>query len=123
MSIDYDDKDYKQVIIVNTDLDMRRGKIVSQACHASVKACITCIARNPFLYGLWDVVGHKKVVLRATKAQIDEIYAKKTIIPKALIIDQGLTQIPADSTTCLAIGPWTGQEIDELIGERLKLLQ
>jgi len=31
-------KEIKQVIVIRTDLEMGKGKMISQACHASLEA-------------------------------------------------------------------------------------
>jgi hypothetical protein len=55
----------KQVIIVNTQLGMRRGKVASQAAHAAVLSAY----RAPYgLYKEWTAQGHAKIVLAGNLA-------------------------------------------------------
>ncbi len=116
----------KQVIIVCTELGMRRGKMIAQACHASVRAAIKTFIKDPKLYRLWDSDnGHKKVTLWVnTQDELDEIYrhALEAGLTVVEIIDQGLTQIPPNSITAVAIGPHDSDTIDKITGH-LKLLQ
>jgi PTH2 family peptidyl-tRNA hydrolase len=48
-------------------------------------------------------------------------YAVDLGLPNSLIVDKGLTEIPAGTITCLGIGPAPSEKIDRLTGE-LKLL-
>lgn len=110
-----------QYIIVNTSLNMTKGKIAAQVAHASVSALDKVdekIIKN------WKNNGMKKIVLKipSTKELVEKFQeAKNASLPSALITDAGRTQIEAGSKTCFACGP-----IDEEIGEKyfseLKLL-
>jgi PTH2 family peptidyl-tRNA hydrolase len=110
----------KQAIVVRTDLKMGRGKIASQASHASVAALnrVTTAA-----YNAWVSSGMKKVVLRITgkKALLDLFKMAKRTFPAALVKDAGLTQVKAGEPTCIAIGPAAEVDLDRLTG-KLKLL-
>ena len=111
----------KQVIVLCTELGMRRGKMVAQACHASVKAAMKS---DMLTYLRWDEDGHKKVCLKVQTQDelVDLANQVGETLPCALIIDHGLTQIPAGSITAFAIGPATETEID-IFTKHLKLLQ
>ncbi len=112
----------KQVIVLCTELGMRRGKMVAQGAHASVKAAMLS---NAYIYNQWDIAGHKKVALKVKhQEELNGLYllASEAGLPCALIIDQGLTQIPADSITAVAIGPDWSRKIDKITA-CLSLLQ
>jgi len=117
----------KQAIIVcTTQRDgkkMRRGKMVAQACHASVKAAMRSTVA---VYKAWNEEGHKKVVLKVPNEDdlIDLFNLAETFIglPCAIIVDHGLTQISAGSVTALAIGP-AEDEVVDMITKSLRLLQ
>lgn len=116
--------DLKQVIIVNKELGMRKGKIAAQVAHAAVKCAIYTFCTKPDLYQAWDDAGHKKVCIEAeNKEQCEKLFvlAMQKEIVASKIIDQGLTQIPPNSLTCVAIGPDDEAKIDEITGA-LKLL-
>ncbi|MBI2232370.1 MAG: peptidyl-tRNA hydrolase [Candidatus Aenigmarchaeota archaeon] len=107
---------YKQVIVVRTDIEMSRGKLASQASHASVsaleKAAKTIAAE-------WKKEGQKKVVLKVADLQeLVEIKSKcdKAKIPNALISDAGHTEIEAGTITALGIGPDKESKIDKVTG-------
>lgn len=112
---------YKQVIVVRVDLKMGKGKIATQACHASVgaikKANKTAVKR-------WERSGEKKVVLKiGSLKQLKSLCnrAKKMRFPCFLVKDAGLTQLKRGTTTCLGIGPAEEERIDRLT-KKLKLL-
>jgi len=114
-------KEVKQVIVIRTDLEMGKGKMISQACHACLEAYKKA---SPKIKNLWKYFGYKKVILKVKSLEeLMEIYekVKKTKIPHALIIDAGKTQLEKGTITCLAIGPYYSEEIDKFTGN-LKLL-
>jgi len=115
------EREVKQVIIIRTDLEMGKGKMIAQACHASLEAYKKA---NSKIKSLWKNYGYKKVVLKVKSLEeLMSIYEqiKKTKIPHALIIDAGKTQLEKGTITCLAIGPYFSDEIDKFTGH-LKLL-
>jgi PTH2 family peptidyl-tRNA hydrolase len=113
----------KQVIVVNKELKMGKGKICSQVAHASLESYRRALAINKEIVNEWLLKGQKKVVLKADLKTILELknYFDKKKIPNALIRDAGLTQIEPGSITTLGIGPWFEEEIDEKT-KNLKLL-
>ncbi len=117
----------KQVYIVRTDLEMGKGKIAAQCCHAAVKCVSDILSRGgeaKQLLSKWEWQGSRKVVLKATSE--DELKhliqaAKKSGLYAATIRDAGRTQIAAGSMTVGVIGPAREEEIDAISGH-LKLL-
>ncbi len=116
--------EYKQVILIRTDLNMGSGKKCAQACHASVEASDFVRIKNKNVWKQWKNSGQKKVVLKVpTIETLNDIYLKldKNKIPCFLVKDAGLTQLPAGTITALGIGPALSSQIDKITGE-LKLL-
>ncbi|MEM2094799.1 MAG: peptidyl-tRNA hydrolase Pth2 [Candidatus Bathyarchaeia archaeon] len=114
----------KQVIVIRKDLKMGLGKAIVQACHASVEASEVAKKMNPDIWRTWMDEGAKKVVVKVTS--LEELLelekkCKSYRLPVALVVDRGLTQIPPNTPTALAIGPAYEADIDKLTGE-LKLL-
>ena len=128
----------KQVIVIRKDLNMRKGKMCAQSCHASMKVF--------FDWGEWndsedrdfyringmtkemkdwiDGLFTKIVVSCDSEEELLELYqkAKDKNLPCSLITDAGLTEFNGVPTkTCIAIGPAKPDEIDE-ITKHLKLL-
>lgn len=134
----------KQVIVMRTDLNMRKGKMVAQGAHASMKVLLDAASTTYAEEGLggggypisldipldanfrpWLEGAFTKVCLKAESEQeLDELYlaAKNSGLPCSLIIDNGLTEFNGIKTkTCIAIGPAQSDEIDKITGH-LKLL-
>ena len=112
----------KQVIIVRTDLGMKKGKIASQVAHASLTSYLDTLKRKPEWAKDW-LPYQKKVVLKVNSLdELLDIYNKvKNIFPCALIRDAGLTQIQPGTITALGVGPVPEVEVDKYT-KHLKLL-
>ena len=111
----------KQAILIRMDLHMGKGKIASQAAHASVEAAFKGDQKQ---IKQWRDQGMKKVVLRVADEKELLSYKKKAAASGfivALITDAGHTQVSPGEKTCLAIGPASDAKIDALVGG-LKLL-
>lgn len=129
----------KQVIVIRKDLNMRKGKMCSQAAHASMKVILDIMCSYTF-----DTYTHLHLTLlndTPLKDWIDGIFTKIVVgcdseeelldlarqaydneLYHAKIKDVGLTEFRGESTwTALAIGPDESEKIDEITGH-LKLL-
>jgi len=106
----------KQVIVVRTDLEMSTGKLVAQACHASVAAAL-CAPVG--ILGLWNLGGQKKIALRARSlSELVELKQKceELVLVHALVSDAGRTELAPGTATALAIGPADDKLIDKITG-------
>ena len=117
-------EEYKQVILVRTDLKMGTGKKCAQSCHASVTASDLVRVHNKAIWKNWKNSGQKKVVLKIQ--DIDQLNAlliklKSNKIPYFVVSDAGLTQLTPGTTTAVGIGPVLSTKIDKITGD-LKLL-
>jgi len=116
--------EYKQVILIRTDLKMGTGKKCAQSCHASISSSDIVRVKNKDVWKKWKNSGQKKVILRISSMEdLSEIIKKlgKAEIPYFLVKDAGLTQLSPGTTTALGIGPVLTTRIDKITGE-LKLL-
>jgi len=125
----------KQVIVVRSDLNMRRGKEAAQVAHASMKWIADKLNLNK------QPDGFRNVYLnRVERAWIDGPFAKIVVSVSSLeelmdiafkakdaeldvkvIIDAGRTEFHREpTTTCIAIGPDEAEKIDKITGH-LKL--
>jgi peptidyl-tRNA hydrolase, PTH2 family len=115
--------EYKQAIILRTDLGMDKGKLVSQGAHASVASAYKTLQKNPKIFKKW-INSMKKIVLKVNseKNLLDlKIKAAKAGLVVELIRDAGRTQIIPGSITALGIGPELDEKVDVIIKD-LKLL-
>lgn len=121
------------------DLGMRKGKMCSQAAHSSIGALLSLFtkeevvepSRDPYyrftlefgkdsilddwLNGLFT----KICVGVNSEEELLDVYkkAQDLDIPVKLITDSGLTEFHGVPTnTCLCIGPYTAEVIDQITG-------
>jgi len=118
--------EHKQIIVLRKDLNMRKGKMVAQGAHASMRAilngarregdvlCIPLDGRNePWLCGRFK----KICVSVSSESELLKLHqqALDAGLITALIQDAGLTEFGGVPTyTALAIGPDEDAKIDEL---------
>jgi len=115
---------YKQVIVFRSDLHLSKGKTAAQAGHAAVSAAEETRKHRREWLEQWLNEGQCKIAVKvkSEKEMLDlEAAAKELGLPNALIVDRGLTEIPAGTVTCLGIGPAPAEKVDKLTG-RLPLL-
>ncbi len=137
----------KQVIVMRKDLNMRKGKMISQGAHASMGAVLGMMKMQSFPtspYSYEDDVNVMMLSLEHKSALKDWIEGKFTKVcvsvdseeelfaivneaqaaglPCKLITDEGLTEFGGVPTrTCCAIGPAWAEDIDKITAN-LKLL-
>lgn len=115
---------YKQVIVVRSDIKMSRGKMAVQVAHAAVSAFFETFKKKPEYCIKWLREGQPKIVLRASdEKELQNIYRKaiENGLITVLIIDSGLTELERGTKTCIAIGPDEINKIDSITGH-LKLI-
>ena len=138
--------DPKQVIIIRTDTEpkMRKGKMIAQGAHASMKVIFDMMGNHvrvaPKMHpddrerivNYWELEyrpdgaldkwingSFKKIVVRGTKDELVQCYqeARRQGILCALIEDKGTTEFKGGITlTACAIGPALPEEIDQITG-------
>ncbi len=100
------------------------GKIVGQACHASLGASEEARRHSLTVWKRWLFEGAKKIVVKVSS--LEELLeleqeSKRLRLPNSLVVDRGLTQLPPDTPTALGIGPAEDEIVDRITG-KLKLL-
>lgn len=119
------EEELKQVIVVRTDIKMSKGKVAAQVAHAAVIASEEARKNYPEWWSKWFYGFQKKVVLQVSgEKELLNIYekARRANLPSALVRDKGLTELPPNTLTAVAIGPAPSREIDKITGS-LKLLR
>jgi len=125
----------KQVIVVRKDLNMRKGKMVAQGAHASLKVFFDmieyCDHGEMHISGItpqmdqWINGAFTKICVSVnSEEELLAVYekAKAEDIPCSLIQDAGLTEFGGTPTyTAVAVGPDERSEVDSITGG-LKLL-
>lgn len=108
---------------MRTDLNMRKGKMIAQGAHASLKATLENL-EHPCVKE-WLSEAFTKICVGVNT--VEELVAlvatadSKNIIA-SVILDAGRTEFAGVPTiTCAAIGPAPEEEIDKITGH-LKLL-
>lgn len=115
----------KQVIVLRKDLNMRKGKMCAQSCHASLQSLFDCNSRGlGKLSANWLAEGQTKVVVSVDSLEeLSKIFkaADNLNLPCSLILDAGKTEFKEPTYTACAIGPFNSDVIDTITG-KLKLL-
>lgn len=136
----------KQVIVMRTDLNMRKGKMAAQAAHASLAVILNMMKNktlyiadfpifdvydkvltvyNPSALHMWLTSSFTKVCVGVdSEKKLLELYhsVKEADIPVVLITDNGTTEFHGNKTnTCICIGPDFNSVIDPFTKE-LQLL-
>jgi peptidyl-tRNA hydrolase, PTH2 family len=120
----------KQVIVMRKDLGMRKGKMIAQGAHASMKVLLDGggldAERTQFTLRTWPALAAwlggrftKVCVSVDSEAALDEVVAKAQAagVPVALIVDAGQTEFRGVPTkTCCAVGPAWSDEVDAITG-------
>jgi len=118
----------KQVIVIRTDTEMRKGKMCGQVAHAAISAFWKSVnhsqseIRKNALSWLGDI--QTKVVCKIGSEKELESVAKSAEavgLVVARIRDAGHTQLDPGTFTCIGIGPDTAERLDP-ITRGLKLL-
>lgn len=126
-------EDIKQVIVIRKDLNMRKGKSVSQGCHASLNVFLNRMFISPRFDGSytaslclseiekkWIEGDYKKICVYVnSEKELEQLYvsAFEEKIPAFLAEDNGLTEFNGVKTkTALAIGPDLSEKIDKITG-------
>ena len=132
---------YKMIFVVRNDLNMGKGKIAAQCCHAAVGLYRNILYENldyfeghsigredfkqwrEWLHG-WELTAEAKICVKVdSEKDMDSLFntCLKEKINCYLVVDAGRTQIEAGSKTVLGIGPCPIDRMDK-ITKHLKLL-
>ena len=111
------------------DLNMRKGKMIAQGAHASLKVLLDVADRTdvavriPLTEAMAAWIGGRftKVCVSVdSEAELEAVVARARAagVPCALIIDAGATEFHGVPTpTCCAVGPAWTEDVDAITGE------
>lgn len=112
-------------IVVREDLNMSAGKVAAQVGHA-VEALINIkfdkLSQDDFnAYDLYATsYGRRKIVLKADNNEWAKL--KELTCRKSVVVDAGLTEVPAGSETVIALWPMRKSAAQQTILKRLQVL-
>lgn len=140
---------YKQLLVIRKDLNMRKGKLASQAAHASLQSLFSNVVRInrpqtvysndpeiktvvnkyyaiPYLDDVkeWFETGCTKICVSVNDGkELVNIYeqAYNSGLRCVLIKDAGRTEFKEATLTAVGIGPDLSDEIDKITGKLLLL--
>lgn len=92
-------------LFVNNDLGMGKGKIAGQVGHAVQHLMKTLIRFPTPAYIEWDNALSRKIVLKATQKELEELIDKWSKVDMTVVYDAGRTQIPSGSMTVVGFAP------------------
>lgn len=115
------DGDHQVVVVVNKDLHMTKGKVLSQFGHG-IDSLHERLKDYPGLVKAWRNSGSAKIALKGTQEDLSKICrdSKDMGLLYVRIFDAGRTQVKAGSNTVVVVGPATKQELEPVTG-RLSL--
>lgn len=112
------DYNYKQVLVMRKDLNMRKGKLIAQGAHASLGVTLKNLD-HPDVKG-WLAGRFAKIAVYVnSEEELFEIYDKalEEGILVELITDAGFTEFNGVPTnTCIAVGPGKVEEVNKVTG-------
>ena len=123
---------YKQVLVLRKDLNMRKGKMVSQGSHACLGALLKDSIRHKtetggevtlvLDEGAWGWINDRFAKITVSAKDLEELLeleakAKAAGLRTCLIEDAGFTEFKGVPTyTALSIGPYTVERLDPITG-------
>ncbi|XP_062556030.1 uncharacterized protein LOC134220884 [Armigeres subalbatus] len=114
----------KMVLVVRSDLGLRKGKIASQCSHAAVLCYMRSASVNKVKLHLWLRQGQPKIVVKVDSLeemqQIARLASDKNVVAE-IVRDAGRTQVSSGTETVLGIGPDLSNVVDSFTGH-LRLL-
>jgi PTH2 family peptidyl-tRNA hydrolase len=125
---DHVTKPAKQVIVMRKDLGMRKGKMIAQGAHASLKVLLDrgALDGDTFAFTMTEPMAAwlggrftKVCVSVDSEAALEAIVdqARAAGVPCALIVDAGKTEFHGVPTkTCCAVGPAWSDDVDKITG-------
>lgn len=106
-----------QYFVVNKDLNMSSGKIAAQVAHVATIITLHMVKEADMFFEKWFNTDQKKIILRGKQKDLEKLVE----LGFDYIKDNGLTEIPANSLTCVGFPPRPKSELQKFV-KRLQLL-
>lgn len=112
----------KMMIVMRKDLNMRKGKMCAQACHAALGVmALGLTLKDPKAYAPWYQENQEAKICVGVNSEKEllDIYdtALNAGILAYLVQDAGRTEFHGEPTyTCLAIEPCDSDKVDKITG-------
>ena len=113
------EEDLLMYIVVNKEVEMSKGKMGAQTAHAATIMLMSDgNASDPTVLRWYHQCEQKKIVLRAKESQL------LTLIEQGAyeVRDNGHTEVPPNTLTCVGFKPATKDDMKHLIG-RLQIFK
>ena len=115
--------EFVQYYVVNKELGMSVGKVAAQVAHAASGSVLRILQKQDKkeleYLNRWANDGFfKKIVLKASQKELEKLEEKGFLA----IHDAGLTEIPENSLTVVALNPMPKSEAQAYV-KRLQLLK
>lgn len=91
----------KQVLLIRSDLNMRKGKMIAQGAHVSLLSFREAQEYRPVWVPDWERTGYTKIALQVSSEE--ELFAlresaRQLVLPHALVQDLGHTEFHGEKT-------------------------
>lgn len=94
------DRDLVMYILVNSDIEISKGKLSGQVGHAVFSYCYEKMNNNHDLFSDYLENNQKKVILKCKQNKLEKLEKEGFIT----IRDNGLTELEPNTLTCVNLG-------------------
>lgn len=111
----YANEELIQYFIVNKEIEMSRGKTAAQVAHVATIIAVECSLSTNFIN--WYIGMQKKIVLQGKEKDLLKLIGQGFYS----IRDEGLTEIPKGTLTCVGLPPMRKSDAQQYV-KRLQVL-
>lgn len=110
------DNEIVEYFVVNSELNMSVGKVAVQVAHAATIITVEKSNKKWDLFWQWYESDQKKIILRGKQKDLERLIDAGFYY----IRDNGLTEIPSGSLTCVGLPPMLKRDAQKYV-KRLQL--
>eukprot|EP00948_MAST-09A_sp_MAST-9A-sp1_P000025 g25.t1 len=107
----------KIMLCIRTDLKMKKGKMIAQACHAAVGCYQRARKYTPKTLKVFEMTGSAKIAVKLpSEEKLFEVLSKaqEAGLNYYVVQDAGRTQVAPGSLTVIGIGPAPRSRVDPI---------